>query len=73
MHTCLFFSRPLSKLKKMRLLHGSAMILPNYELRHGLNSSLKLSSCVGVFPHMRVIKGKKIPADRVCNKLQVIS
>lgn len=34
-------------------------------------TSIRVSCYVGVMPHFRLPKGKKIPADKVCSELKV--
>lgn len=61
----------LAKTRKTKLFHGTPIILSNHKLSDELEASLKLSTCVGISPYFRLAKGKRIPVDRVCSKLQV--
>lgn len=68
------FSLVQTKQTKLKVLKGSTHHISDHKLAVGgdrLAGSIKLFCCVAVSPHLRLSKGKKIPADRVCHSLHV--
>ena len=61
----------LSKWKKIRLLRSCPVTLSKVELSERYAVPIRLLSYVGVLPYFRLTKGKKIPADRICSRIQV--
>ena len=57
--------------KKIKLIRGSTIHITDYKLKGVPPVSLKLYCCVGILPYLRLKKGKKIPAQRICDKLHV--
>ena len=74
------YSAPLSQ-SKLKLYRGQSFTISNYTIiRAGggggggtIEVDLKVYSCISVLPGLRLSKGKKVPADRVCNELHVRS
>ena len=71
------YSAPLSQ-SKLKLYRGQSFTISNYTIRRGggggtIEVDLKVYSCISVLPGLRLSKGKKVPADRVCNELHVRS
>ena len=75
------YSAPLSQ-SKLKLYRGQSFTISNYTIRRAegggggggtIEIDLKVYSCISVLPGLRLSKGKKVPADRVCNELHVRS
>ncbi len=57
---------------KLKLFKGDIQTLPDsLLLQDGRKVSLKLFSMVAVLPHLRLKKGKKIPINKLCQKIHV--
>ncbi|XP_019849454.1 PREDICTED: uncharacterized protein LOC109580575 [Amphimedon queenslandica] len=60
---------------KLKIYRGQSFTIPNYAVESNggerIEVDLKLYSCVSVIPSLRLSRGKKVPADRVCSELHV--
>ena len=65
-----FNSLAQAKPVKLKILKGTTHLISPVQ-SSGIDCSVRLFCCVGISPHLRLAKGRKIPADRVCNSLHV--
>lgn len=73
-HSGHFRSLVQAKQTKLKMYKGSTHLIcdPSMAIQQtGVTHSVKLFCCVAVTPHLRLSKGKRIPADRVCSSLHV--
>ena len=63
-----------TKQVKLKLIQGNPHILSNIKLVAHDNCEtvdLRVVCCVAISPHLQLGKGKRVPASRICNVLQV--
>lgn len=69
---CIFIPRSIPTLQtKLKIFRGISCTIPEYNSKELSSVSLKIYCCVAVLPHLRLTKGKKVPADRTCSTLNV--
>ena len=57
--------------KKLKLFHGTSSIINDYIVNDTISTDIVIYCCTGILPHLRLQQGHKVPADRVCSKLNV--
>ena len=57
--------------RKLKLARGVSYSLPGLALRDGSELCLRVSCCAAIAPQLSLPRGRKIPANRVCQHLQV--